>query len=271
MGIVDELSDEEEVQVKKAKPTKRKQGEGERKPKPKRKLDEGSGDEADADAEPPSDAEPSGAGGEAGGSGSDGDGFAAALNRILKKKVKAGKEPVLAARTKDKQKREEERAEHNLKRDVRKEKKRLLDKDHVVPTNETLDFEKALRRIATRGVVKLFNAVSKQQKTIEEGQSKYSINTKVEKATKQQFLSMLRDDGGAPAKAGGRSISVSAAMPAGTTSWSVVRDEAPGAAPTRMRDFDKESEEESGGESGGASDMDDGSDVDADEGASDDS
>lgn len=47
------------------------------------------------------------------------------------------------------------------------EKKALKQKGRVIPDFTTFEYEKRLRKVATRGVVKLFNAIRTQQKMTE--------------------------------------------------------------------------------------------------------
>lgn len=47
------------------------------------------------------------------------------------------------------------------------EKKALKEKGRVIPDFTTFEYEKRLRKVATRGVVKLFNAIRTQQKVTE--------------------------------------------------------------------------------------------------------
>ncbi|XP_078354981.1 RRP15-like protein [Oculina patagonica] len=72
----------------------------------------------------------------------------------------------------------------------------MLEKDHVKPDGSTMDYEKNLARIATRGVVKLFNAVSKHQKEMESKLQSAPTEAKkskvVESMSKSAFLDMLK-------------------------------------------------------------------------------
>ena len=92
-----------------------------------------------------------------------GAGFADALTKILKKPV-AGNNVVLAKRkTSNMKKIEEERRAQRAQKRARKEK---LERDRMcmeLPSKETEQFERNLRKIATKGVVAFFNAVSEAQ------------------------------------------------------------------------------------------------------------
>eukprot|EP01125_Pyxidicula_operculata_P004583 TRINITY_DN1727_c0_g2_i1.p2 TRINITY_DN1727_c0_g2~~TRINITY_DN1727_c0_g2_i1.p2 ORF type:complete len:135 (+),score=59.35 TRINITY_DN1727_c0_g2_i1:609-1013(+) len=70
-----------------------------------------------------------------------------------------------------------------------------MNKSHVVPTQDTENWtaEQQLKKIATAGVVKLFNAVKKQQKSSQAGggdeKSKDSL-------TKEKFMELLQGSKG---------------------------------------------------------------------------
>ncbi|KAI8866662.1 Rrp15p-domain-containing protein [Ramicandelaber brevisporus] len=63
---------------------------------------------------------------------------------------------------------DEEKIEYKARKLLAREKKELLDKGHTVPADVTYhaELEKQLRKVATRGVVKLFNAIKTHQKTL---------------------------------------------------------------------------------------------------------
>jgi hypothetical protein len=89
-----------------------------------------------------------------------------------------------------------------------KHKKLLLEKDHVDAQHTEL--EKRLIRIATKGVVTLFNAVNEQQKKIDDIQNSKSLRADEKdklqrRETDRGFLEILKDAtrkaaGGAPAE-----------------------------------------------------------------------
>ncbi|GJP61164.1 hypothetical protein CLOP_g18358 [Closterium sp. NIES-67] len=103
---------------------------------------------------------------------------------------------------------------------------------HVLPEPYLGPKEKALVKIATKGVVRLFNAVSKAQKVQKQASSKDA-----EKKTKAAFLTELRGStapgagvggvGGAAGKQGGKAnpeTATSAAAPAEQPTWSLLAD-----------------------------------------------
>lgn len=82
------------------------------------------------------------------------------------------------------------------------EKKALKEKGRIIPDFTTFEYEKALRKVATRGVVKLFNAIRTQQKVTEVAVQSASEKRKtlvaIEKAknvstmSKSSFLDLLK-------------------------------------------------------------------------------
>ncbi|KAK7397214.1 hypothetical protein VNO78_18381 [Psophocarpus tetragonolobus] len=86
----------------------------------------------------------------------------------------------------------EEEAEHKIKGEVKKEKHKLAEKGHVKPATYLDSHEKFLISVATKGVVKLFNAVNKAQ-TAQKGldPSRAKDAKEIRKRTKEAFFSEL--------------------------------------------------------------------------------
>jgi len=119
--------------------------------------------------------------------------FAAAMANILNPSHK--KMPALS-KTVAKQLKEmaNDRTHGRKEEDKKAAKRRLLDKDLVVPSHVTATFEKTLRKTATRGVVALFNAIKSHQKsadTTRNSSSKTKANEK--RLSKEKFLQMLQN------------------------------------------------------------------------------
>ena len=137
--------------------------------------------------------------------------FGGAMSEILSRKSQVKKGVVLSKKTtkhlKEMRSEKDEKSKtENLKRDRRK----LLSKDLVVPTLKTGNYEKALRKIATRGVVTLFNAIRTHQKAKEDdsGSKKGKKRKRKEvSSSKAKFLEMLKqqkkNSGGKNLKLGG--------------------------------------------------------------------
>lgn len=120
--------------------------------------------------------------------------FRAAFSRIMEKKVADDAlGPVLSAHKKLIAKRLDEEAEFKVKSEAKKEKRLLRERGHVKPESSFDAKEKSLIRLATKGVVKLFNAVSKAQ-SVQAGfdVSKSKDAKAARKESKAAFLSELR-------------------------------------------------------------------------------
>lgn len=71
--------------------------------------------------------------------------------------------------------------------------KLVANKDHAVPTLEAVSEDRKLRKIATQGVVKLFNAITRCQPKLEEAVQKEEKEKK--HFSKNQFLAALKQQG----------------------------------------------------------------------------
>ncbi|XP_062188122.1 uncharacterized protein LOC133891423 [Phragmites australis] len=86
----------------------------------------------------------------------------------------------------------EEVEEHKPKGEARKEKRAAAEKGHVIPKDHLDSKDKELIKVATQGVVRLFNAVSKAQKTRKDLNPSRSKDAKVlAKERKNTFLAEL--------------------------------------------------------------------------------
>jgi len=104
----------------------------------------------------------------AGGSGAK-DGMADVMARILNQEVNK-KAPVLAKRRTALMKdMEKEKRERHRAKEAAEKKRAALNHQVYVPDHKDAERERQLRRIATRGVVALFNAVTKARQAQEEG------------------------------------------------------------------------------------------------------
>jgi len=137
----------------------------------------------------------------------------------------------------------------------------------MLPGPDTHAFEKNLKRIATKGVVSLFNAITKHKRS-EEGRGSIDKIKKAEKGKKADFLDILSKsaDASTSKKTSTTSsdrksddIPKEAAPPPQTSKWSALKDDFMLGA--KMKDWDKDSV--SASEDG--MDGDDGFDIDEDE------
>uniref|UniRef100_A0A674EBN0 RRP15-like protein n=1 Tax=Salmo trutta TaxID=8032 RepID=A0A674EBN0_SALTR len=170
-------------------------------------------------------------------------GWAEAMAKILQKKTPESK-PSILLKNKQLDKMKEKQKKDNLERKKQIDKKRAWEmmcreKPDFVKDREN---ERNLQRVATRGVVQLFNAVRKHQKTVDEkvkeaGGSERKKAKLLSSVSKKDFINVLRGTEGEEKPA-----------------WSVLRDDFMMGA--SMKDWDKESDEEGGEEEapGGAED-----------------
>jgi predicted DNA-binding antitoxin AbrB/MazE fold protein len=107
------------------------------------------------------------------------------ISKILTTKANQ-KRPVLSLKRKIEIDLDDKKLEEKAKKKISQDKKEHLEIGRVYPTNDTLPYEKSLKKIGTRGVVQLFNALRQAQKVdLEEG----------EKVTKDTFLKALKVKG----------------------------------------------------------------------------
>ncbi|XP_064198012.1 RRP15-like protein [Anguilla rostrata] len=185
-------------------------------------------------------------------------GWAEAMAKILQKKTPENKTGILI-KNKELEKAKEKLKKEQMERKKQLDKKRAWEmmcreKPDVVKDRET---ERNLQRIATRGMVQLFNAVRKHQKNVEEkvkevGGSERKRAKLLSSVSKKDFIDVLRgtESTGEP----GSRIAKKAVGPAAeeTPAWSVLKDDFMMGA--SMKDWDKESEGEDGEAQGGPGD-----------------
>ncbi|KAM6967530.1 RRP15-like protein [Aplochiton taeniatus] len=176
-------------------------------------------------------------------------GWAEAMAKILAKKTPESK-PTIMLKNKELDKIKEEEKKEALERKKQVDKKQSWEnmcrvKPHVLRDREK---ERNLQRISTRGVVQLFNAVRKQQKTVDEkvklvGGSERKKAKLLSSVSKKDFINVLRGNSVAVKKEKQTALEESEEKPA----WSVLRDDfMMGAC---MKDWDKDSD--SDGDEGG--------------------
>ncbi|XP_012510862.1 PREDICTED: RRP15-like protein [Propithecus coquereli] len=182
-------------------------------------------------------------------------GWAYAMAKILNKKIPVGRRTILIrnkALEKEKLKLKQERLEKRKQRDKRLEWETMHRvKPDVVKDKET---ERNLQRIATRGVVQLFNAVQKRQKNVDEKvkEARNSIRKRcklISAVSKEDFISVLRGMDGSTnetSSAGKNPKAKQAEVKSEEgPGWTILRDDFMMGA--SMKDWDKESDKESDG------------------------
>ncbi|OBZ88323.1 RRP15-like protein [Choanephora cucurbitarum] len=130
--------------------------------------------------------------------------FSDAMTKILASSLSGSdkKQPILARSKGVERKIEDEKLDHKARKILSAQKKALKEKGRVIPDYTTFDYEKGLRKVATRGVVKLFNAIRTQQKVtevaVEKAASTRKTRVAIEKAkdvstmSKSSFLDLLK-------------------------------------------------------------------------------
>lgn len=177
-------------------------------------------------------------------------GWANAMAKILNKKTPTSKPTILIknkALEKEKERLKQERLQKRKQLDKNREWEMMCRaKPDVVRDKDT---ERNLQRIATRGVVQLFNAVQKHQKNVDEkvkeaGGSVRKRAKLVSSVSKRDFISVLRGmDGTTSEKSSpgknpkNKQTEVKSAE---DPSWSILRDDFMMGA--SMKDWDKESD-----------------------------
>ncbi|CAL9705477.1 unnamed protein product [Knipowitschia caucasica] len=182
-------------------------------------------------------------------------GWADAMAKILGKTT-ANNQSTILQKNKDLQKVKEKQREEQLEHRKQLDKKRSWEmmcrvRPDIVKDKEP---EKALQRIATRGVVQLFNAVKKHQKTIDEkvkevGGSERKKAKILSSVSKKDFIDVLRrNEETTPGKTVKKERTAAACVKQEqeAPAWSVLREDFMLGA--SMKDWDKESDEDEPGD-----------------------
>ncbi|XP_035601346.1 RRP15-like protein isoform X1 [Oncorhynchus keta] len=187
-------------------------------------------------------------------------GWAEAMAKILQKKTPESK-PSILLKNKQLDKMKEKEKKENLERKKQTDKKRAWEmmcreKPDLVKDREN---ERNLQRVATRGVVQLFNAVRKHQKTVDEkvkeaGGSERKKAKLLSSVSKKDFINVLRGTEGGSEVVIKTERQTTGREAEEKPAWSVLRDDFMMGA--SMKDWDKESDEEGDEEEapGGAED-----------------
>lgn len=195
-------------------------------------------------------------------------GWADAMAKVLNKKIPQNKSTILAKNKsleKEREKKKQERQEKKMRLDKKREWEMMCRvKPDVVKDREK---ERNLQRIATRGVVQLFNAVRMHQKKMEEqvkkaGSSERKRAKLMSSVSKRDFINVLRNMEGAkegknPAGKATKSKQGEVKSEEGPE-WNILRDDFMMGA--SMKDWDKGSDGEGNNEEGGGLKQEDDSD-----------
>ena len=128
----------------------------------------------------------------------DGTNFGSVLRSALEKPIpKKSVNPIMAA-AKPNPEKEKLLAEERANKEAAKlvvAKHKWFEKEHIIPEAADGNYEKMLLKLATKGIVKLFNAVQSQQKQRIEEKGNKVVAPKPDKLTRGQFLDMLKGGG----------------------------------------------------------------------------
>ncbi|KAL4437109.1 hypothetical protein ABPG75_004248 [Micractinium tetrahymenae] len=108
--------------------------------------------------------------------------------------------PILATSRSIAKRKAEEAEEAKADREAKKLRQEMKQRGHVVPKRRGQDpegdaREKGLQRLATKGVVRLFNAIAKAQKQLREAEEATGSRAKAVKLGKASFLAQLKGSG----------------------------------------------------------------------------
>uniref|UniRef100_A0A8C3T5L1 RRP15-like protein n=2 Tax=Chelydra serpentina TaxID=8475 RepID=A0A8C3T5L1_CHESE len=180
-------------------------------------------------------------------------GWAEAMAKVLNKKIPKSKSTILV-KSKELEKEREREKQEKLEKKRQLDKKREWEmmcrvKPDVAKDRET---ERNFQRIATRGVVQLFNAVRKHQKNVDEkvkeaGNSNRKRAKLMSSVSKKDFINMLRGSEGAKREQSTSGTTLKSKQGEVKSheepAWNILRDDFMMGA--SMKDWDKESDRES--------------------------
>ncbi|XP_034467832.1 RRP15-like protein [Hippoglossus hippoglossus] len=208
--------------------------------------DDGGSDDGGSNGEEADDDDDDGDKEEEEGEGNTNAGWAEAMAKILGKKTAESKSIILVKNKElDKMKERERQEQQERKKQVDEKRSWEMmsrEKPDIVVDRET---ERALQRIATRGVVQLFNAVKKHQKNVDDkvkevGGSERKKAKILGTVSKRDFIDVLRrtEEG----SRGTGTLTDTAAATEEKPAWSILRDDFMMGA--TMKDWDKDSDKE---------------------------
>jgi len=117
--------------------------------------------------------------------------LASVMSRILN--TDTNEKPILAKAKEIEQKIEDEKLDYKARKALTAERKKLEEKDRVIPDYTTFEYEKKLRKLATRGVVKLFNAIKTAQEKSNEVHTLVTNKKPKVEVAKKSFMDMLQE------------------------------------------------------------------------------
>ncbi|XP_071962494.1 RRP15-like protein [Antedon mediterranea] len=176
-----------------------------------------------------------------------GEGWADAMAKILQKKVTNDGSAMLAKSKSYEKEKKKEKSDYEDQKKLRDTKKAWEDIAYVKPKIELKEIERGFQRTATRGVVQLFNAVKKEQKTLESKLTEVGASerkrAKVESSmSKGQFLNLLKKTASKTQQSNDDEKTSQDSSKKRCATWDVLRDNFMMGA--TLKDWDKESESE---------------------------
>ncbi|GLD97134.1 hypothetical protein PINS_up005817 [Pythium insidiosum] len=158
-------------------------------------------------------------------------GFGDAMSKILQQNVADAAQPILAKRTTARMREiMNEKKEIKQERMSAAEKRAKERKDNVVPSHASAAKDRTLRKIATKGVVALFNAIAKHQHQV--GKPTEKEDKKVKELSKESFLGLLKSAKGDKEPSASKTETAASA----NKTWSVLQDDYMMGA--KMKDWD---------------------------------
>lgn len=145
-------------------------------------------------------------------------GMSNVMARILGKQLPEDAAPILARSSKTLEKIAAAKAADKAESVQRKTKRKRDDEQHRVPHPRDRERETRFMRMATRGVVALFNAVRKSQNEVAEGGGGGGGRARVDKLSKASFLDLLKDKAKRAESSGGAGAVVVGAVGRSTKS-----------------------------------------------------
>lgn len=120
--------------------------------------------------------------------------FAESMASILAQPTAGATAPIMAKNRKREEQIKEEIITYRARKALAEEKRSLLNKDRVIPSiTDNYEYERKLRKVATRGVIKLFNVVKAQQTELTDISHTPSVRSeKVAEMSKSKFLDLLK-------------------------------------------------------------------------------
>ena len=165
-------------------------------------------------------------------------GWADAMARILAKQLPDDKPAILIKYKKAEREKKKKLKENAKQKMISQERHQTREQNHVKPAPSNDEKERTLKRIATRGVVKLFNAVNKHQKELDAKLKTAPTEAKKAKVlksvSKSSFLDMLKSNSNETVQP----ANDESANDEKASKWNILRDDFMMGG--KMKDWDKD-------------------------------